>query len=140
MQRLVSPPSGKGPAEWFNGPVWFDQIYQGAEPSRARVNSVHFAPCARTAWHTHAVGQTLHVTEGVGLVATRDGQVIVMRPGDTVYTPPGEGHWHGACSEHFMKHLAIWDGTGDSEVPETTWGEHVSDDDYACADRQRTGA
>lgn len=137
MQHLTKQPSAKGPADWFTGEVWFDQIYQGQEPSRARVNAVHFAPCGRTAWHTHAVGQTLHVTEGVGLVATRGGEVIVMRPGDTVYTPPGQWHWHGAAAEHFMTHLAIWDGTGDPEVPETTWGEHVSDDEYRQADRRR---
>lgn len=137
MRRLTTPASGKGPADWFTGQVWFDQIYRGEEPSRARVNAVHFAPCSRTAWHTHALGQTLHVTEGIGLVATRDGQVIVMHPGDTVHTPPGEWHWHGATADRFMTHLAIWDGTDDPDTPETTWGEHVTDDDYQLADRQR---
>ncbi|MFF3574595.1 (R)-mandelonitrile lyase [Nocardia jiangxiensis] len=137
MERLINPASRKGPAESFTGEVWFDQIYRGEEPSRARVNAVHFTPCARTAWHTHAVGQTLHVTEGIGLVATRDGKVIVMRPGDTVHTPPGEWHWHGATSENFMTHLAIWEGAGDPNVPETTWGEQVTDDEYRRADHQR---
>ncbi|WP_238156956.1 cupin domain-containing protein [Kribbella sp. VKM Ac-2571] len=94
---------------------------------------MHFAPGAHTAWHTHAMGQTLHVTEGVGLVGTRDGQVIVMRPGDTVHTPPGEWHWHGATADSFMTHLAIWDGTGNPDVPETTWAEHVTDTDYEQA-------
>ncbi|WP_433521326.1 (R)-mandelonitrile lyase [Nocardia pseudovaccinii] len=138
MEQLIKQASGRGPAEWFSGDVWFDQIYRGEEPARARVNAVHFAPCAHTAWHTHTLGQTLHVTEGIGLVATRDGQVIVMRPGDTVYTPPGEWHWHGATSEHFMTHLAIWDGTGDPDLPETTWGEHVTDDEYARAQQHLT--
>ncbi|MGV9666308.1 (R)-mandelonitrile lyase [Nocardia niigatensis] len=133
MERLTNPPTGKGPADWFTGDVWFDQIYRGEEPSRTRINTVRFAPCARTAWHTHAVGQTLHVTEGIGLVATRNGRVIVMRPGDTVRTPPGEWHWHGAVSDRFMSHLAIWEGTGDPDQPETTWGEHVTGDDYAHA-------
>ncbi len=137
MKKTPTPATQKGPSEWFTGDVWFDQIYQGQEPSRARVNAVHFAPCAHTAWHTHAAGQTLHVTEGIGLVATRDGQVIVMRPGDTVCTPPGEWHWHGATTEHFMTHLAIWEGTGDPGTPETTWGEHVTDDEYARADQHR---
>jgi quercetin dioxygenase-like cupin family protein len=137
MRRLTAPASGKGPAEWFTGEVWFDQIYRGEPPSRARVNSVHFTPCSRTAWHTHAVGQTLHVTEGIGLVATRDGQVIIMRPGDTVHTPPGEWHWHGAVDDRFMTHLAIWDGTGDPDTPETTWGEHVTDDEYQKANAFR---
>ncbi len=138
MRQLDKTPSQPGPAEWFTGHAWFDQIYQGQEPSRARVNAVHFAPCARTAWHTHAVGQTLHVTTGIGLVATRDGAVIVMRPGDTVYTPPGEWHWHGAATDHFMTHLAIWDGTGDPDIPETTWGEHVTYDEYDRANQQLT--
>lgn len=132
-RKLATTPTAKGPAERFAGDVWFDQIYRGEEPSRTRVNTVRFAPGAHTAWHTHAVGQTLHVTEGVGVVGTRDGTVIVMRPGDTVHTPPGEWHWHGATSEAFMSHLAIWEGTGDPDEPETTWGEHVSDADYAGA-------
>ena len=130
MEKLTKKPTAKGPAEWFTGDVWFDVIYNGQEPSRVRVNAVHFAPCSRTAWHTHALGQTLHVTEGVGLVQSRGGQVVVMHPGDTVYTPPGEWHWHGAASEHFMTHLAIWDGTGNPDIPETTWGDHVTDDEY----------
>ncbi|MFD9547251.1 cupin domain-containing protein [Nocardia salmonicida] len=138
MEKLRKQPSGKGPEQWFTGEVWFDQIYQGREPSRARVNAVHFTPCARTAWHTHAVGQTLHVTEGIGIVASRDGAVIVMCPGDTVHTPPGEWHWHGAVTDHFMTHLAIWDGTGDPDVAETVWGEHVTDDEYRRAETHRT--
>ena len=133
MERLTNPPTGKGPADWFTGDVWFDQIFFLYETSRTVINTVRFAPCARTAWHTHAVGQTLHVTEGIGLVATRNGRVIVMRPGDTVHTPPGEWHWHGAVSDRFMSHLAIWEGTGDPDQPETTWGEHVTGDDYAHA-------
>lgn len=133
MEKLTAPATGKGPAEWFTGEVWFDQIYRGEEPSRARVNAVHFSPGARTNWHHHAVGQTLHVTEGVGVVATQDGRVIVMRPGDTVHTPPGEWHWHGAAGERFMTHLAIWDGTGSPDVEETTWGEPVTDDEYRRA-------
>ncbi|MFI7063151.1 cupin domain-containing protein [Kribbella sp. NPDC050124] len=128
VEKLPKAPTGKGPAEWFTGEVWFDQICRGEEPSRVRVNSVHFAPGARTAWHKHAVGQTLHVTEGVGLVQARGGELIVMRPGDTVHTPPGEWHWHGATPDHFMTHLAIWEGTGDD--PETTWGEHVTDEEH----------
>ena len=133
MEKLIAPPTAKGPTDWFVGDVWFDQIYRGEGSSRARVNTVRFAPGAHTAWHVHAVGQTLHVTEGLGLVVSRDGQVIVMHPGDTVRTPPGEWHWHGAVSDRFMSHLAIWDGTGDPELVETTWGEHVSDDEYRRA-------
>jgi quercetin dioxygenase-like cupin family protein len=99
-----------------------------------RANTVRFAPCARTAWHTHAVGQTLRVTEGVGLVHSRGGQLIVMSPGDTVYTPPGEWHWHGAAPDRFMTHPAMWDGPApDSVQPETQWGEHGTDDEYRAA-------
>jgi quercetin dioxygenase-like cupin family protein len=135
--ELQSPqPSAKGPAEMFTGDGYFDVIYRGEQPSRMRANSVRFTPCARTAWHTHAVGQALHVTVGVGIVATRE-QVIVMRPGDTVYTPPGEWHWHGATPERFMTHLAMWEAPAqDSEQPETTWGEHVTDDEYRAAAEQ----
>jgi quercetin dioxygenase-like cupin family protein len=123
-------PSIKGPADMFTGDVWFDVIAKGEEPSRLRVNAVHFAPGARTAWHTHAAGQTLHVTEGVGLVQSRGGDVVVMKPGDTVYTPPGEWHWHGAAPDHFMTHLAMWEAVGEGQGPETTWGEHISADEY----------
>ncbi|WP_329181306.1 cupin domain-containing protein [Streptomyces decoyicus] len=75
------------------------------------------------------MGQTLHVTEGIGLVQSRGGEVVVMRPGDTVHTPPGEWHWHGAAPEHFMTHLSLWEGPGD-DVPETLGGEHVTDEEY----------
>ncbi|HEU5356908.1 MAG TPA: cupin domain-containing protein [Actinocrinis sp.] len=128
-----SQPTAKGPEQWFTGDVYFDVIARGEEPSRVRVNTVRFAPCARTAWHTHAMGQTLHVTEGVGLVQARGGEVIVMKPGDTVYTPPGEWHWHGAAPENFMTHLAIWESAGPDAGEETTWGEHVTDEEYGKA-------
>ncbi|WP_335755273.1 cupin domain-containing protein [Streptomyces niveus] len=101
MEFLEKKPSSKGPAERFTGDVWVDMIAEGVAPSRLRVGVVRFAPCARTAWHRHAVGQTLHVTEGVGLVQARDGEVMVMRPGYTVHTPPGVWHWHGAAPDHF---------------------------------------
>ena len=130
MEVLKKQPSGKGPAQMFTGDVWFDVVARGEDPSRIRVNTVRFAPCARTAWHSHAVGQTLHVTDGIGLVQARGGEVVVMHPGDTVYTPPGEWHWHGATPEHFMTHLAMWEGPGDADTPESTWGEHVTDEEY----------
>jgi quercetin dioxygenase-like cupin family protein len=121
--------SVKGPAAMFTGDVWFDVIASPRpEPSRMRVNSVHFAPCARTAWHSHAVGQTLHVTEGVGLVQSRGSDVVVMKPGDTIYTPPGEWHWHGAAPDHFMTHLAMWEAP--VEGPESEWGDLVTDEEY----------
>ena len=90
-------------------------IAAGEAPSRLRVNLVRFSPGAHTAWHRHANGQTLHVVDGVGLVGTRDGQVIVMQPGDTVHTPPGEWHWHGAAPDHFMAHLAMWEALADGQ-------------------------
>jgi quercetin dioxygenase-like cupin family protein len=122
--------SNKGPAETFTGDVWFNVIARGEEPSRIRVNTVRFAPGARTAWHRHALGQTLHVTDGVGRVQARGGELLDIRAGDTIYTPPGEWHWHGAAPDHFMVHLAMWDGTGSGDVPETEWGEHVTDEEY----------
>lgn len=125
-------PSVKGPAQMFTGAVWFDVIAAPQpEPSRMRVNAVHFAPCARTAWHSHAVGQTLHVTEGVGLIQARGGEVTVIRPGDTIYTPPGEWHWHGAAPEHFMTHLAMWEAPADGI--ESEWGDLVTDEEYNSA-------
>jgi quercetin dioxygenase-like cupin family protein len=123
-QILPKTPTIKGPTEMFTGDVWYDVIARGEEPSRLRVNTVRFAPCSRTAWHRHALGQTLHVTEGVGLVRARGGRLITMRPGDTVHTPPGEWHWHGAAPEHFMSHLAMWEGD------DTEWGDHVTDEEY----------
>ncbi|GGL19121.1 (R)-mandelonitrile lyase [Nocardia jinanensis] len=110
MEILGKPPTTTAPADIFTGPVWFDTVYRGADPSRARLNAVHFAPGARTNWHTHGLGQVLHVTEGTALVVTRAGAVAVLRPGDTVWCPPGEQHWHGAGPEHFMTHLALWEG------------------------------
>lgn len=126
MELISKEATVKGPAELFTGDVYFNVIARGEGDSRIRVNAVRFTPCARTAWHSHSLGQTLHVTEGIGIVATRD-RVIIMRPGDTVHTPPGEEHWHGAIAGQFMTHLAMW------EDDHVTWGEHVSDDEYAAA-------
>jgi len=130
MEILPKQPSTKAPGELFTGDVWFDVIAAGQEPSRLRVNVVRFAPGAHTAWHRHAMGQTLHVTEGVGLVQSRAGEVVEIRPGQTVYTPPGEWHWHGAAPEHSMTHLAMWEGPGEGNGPETEWGEHLTDAEY----------
>jgi quercetin dioxygenase-like cupin family protein len=128
VQTLDKQPTTKGPVNMFTGDVYFDVIAKGEEPSRVRVNAVHFTPGARTAWHSHAVGQTLHVTEGVGVVQARGGEIVVMRPGDTIYTPPREWHWHGATKNHFMTHLAIWEAPANG--PESEWGELVTDDEY----------
>ncbi len=126
MELLTKPSTVKAPSEWFTGDVWFDTIVRSDNVPGMRVNAVRFSPCARTAWHSHGLGQTLRVTEGIGIVATRD-KVIVMRPGDTVYTPPGEEHWHGALPEHFMTHLAMWEGD------DAVWGEQVTDEQYQAA-------
>ena len=127
------PPTTKGPAEWFTGDVWFDAIARGEAPSRLRVNLVRFAPGARTAWHWHANGQTLYVADGRGLVQSRGGEVVRMRSGDTVYTPPREWHWHGATGDDFMIHLAMWESLGEGqEGPETEWGDHVTDEEYTA--------
>jgi quercetin dioxygenase-like cupin family protein len=108
---------------------WFDVIAAGQPPSRIRVNVVGFAPRARNAWHAHAVGQTVHVTEGIGRIQSRGGDVVEIRPGDTVHTPPGEWHWHGAAPDHFMTHLAMWEGPAGGS-PETEWGDLVTDAEY----------
>ncbi|MGW7683109.1 (R)-mandelonitrile lyase [Kribbella sp. NPDC054772] len=134
MQILPKPPTGKGPAEWFAGDVWFDVIIRGEAPSRVRVNTVRFAPGAHTAWHRHANGQTLHVTDGIGLVQSRGGEVTVIRPGDVIYTPPGEWHWHGACPDNFMTHTAIWEAPT-TDDPETEWGDHVTEAEYVVPQR-----
>jgi quercetin dioxygenase-like cupin family protein len=131
MEILPRQPSTKGPAEMFTGDVWFDVLVRGEDPLRVRVNTVRFAPAARTAWHSHALGQALHVTDGTGLVQSRGGEVIVVRPGDVVWTPGGEEHWHGAAPDNFMVHTSIWEGD------ETTWGEHVSDEEYGYPDAGR---
>ena len=130
MQMLPKQPTVKGPAEMFTGEVWFDVIAKGDEPSRMRVNTVRFAPGARTAWHCHGVGRTLYVTDGVGRVQSRDGEVIEIRPGDVIYTPPGQWHWHGAAPDHFMTHLAMWEAPAPDSVPESEWGDLLTDQEY----------
>jgi quercetin dioxygenase-like cupin family protein len=130
-------PSAKGGTDRFIGDVWLDVIARGEEPSRVRVSVVRFAPGARNAWHAHAVGQTLHVTGGLGRTQSRGGKVLEMRPGDTIYTPPGEWHWHGAAPNHFMSHLAIWEAP--AEGAESEWAEQVTDADYLAEAARPTG-
>jgi quercetin dioxygenase-like cupin family protein len=129
MHRLPKPPTGKAPAETFTGDAYVDPIVRGEAPSRVRAALVHFAPGARNAWHAHAAGQTVHVTEGVGRIQARCGEVLEMRAGDTYVTPAGEWHWHGAAPDRFMTHLAVWEAP-DGDAPETEWGEQVGDADY----------
>lgn len=121
----------KNPPEQFTGDVWFDPIFTPHDADqRMSGGLVRFSPGARTAWHSHARGQYLRVTEGTALVGTRGGQVVEARPGETVYTPPGEEHWHGATEDCFMQHLALLENA-DDPAETTTWLEHVSDEEYA---------
>jgi quercetin dioxygenase-like cupin family protein len=128
MEVLPKQPTVKAPADIFTGDAWLDVIARGEWPSRIRVSFVRFAPGARNAWHSHAVGQTLHVTQGVGRVQSRGGETLEIRAGDTIYTPPGEWHWHGAAPDHFMTHLAIWEAP--EEGAEAEFGEQVTDAEY----------
>ncbi len=129
-----APTVNNSPAQ-FTGDVWVDGIAGPQEPDqRMTVARVRFAPGAHTAWHSHEHGQTLHVTQGVALIGTRDGTVIRATPGQTIYTPSGEEHWHGATPEDFMEHLAMLEN-GDDPAATTTWLEHVTDDDYRAAAR-----
>jgi quercetin dioxygenase-like cupin family protein len=120
-----------GPSDWFTGTVYVDPVAAPSAPSRLQAASVHFAPGARTAWHTHPNGQTIYVTEGIGLAQRRGGPIEVIRPGDRVLFEPGEDHWHGATPDRFMTHLAMQDV--DDEGSPVTWGEHVTDDQYNAA-------
>ena len=130
MEIKPKQPTVKGPAETFTGDVWYDVIAKGDEPSRIRVNTVRFSPGARSAWHSHALGQTLHVTEGAGLAQSRGSDIVKIRAGDVIYTPADEEHWHGATPDDFMTHLSITEGVGNGEKPETDWGAHVTDAEY----------
>jgi quercetin dioxygenase-like cupin family protein len=120
-----------GPSEWFTGAVYIDAVAAPFPGSRLSASSVHFTPGARTAWHTHPNGQTIYVTEGVGLAQRRGGPIEVIRPGDRVFFEPGEEHWHGAAPSRFMTHLAML--LVDAEGNPATWGEHVTDEEYAAA-------
>ena len=131
IQRVGSQPSAVGPADWFTGTVRIDALFGATAPARAAGNAVTFEPGARTAWHTHPLGQTLFVTEGVGLCQRRGGPIEVIRAGDRVVFEPGEDHWHGAAPNRFMTHVAIQEAD-DSGSP-VTWGEHVTDEEYGAA-------
>jgi quercetin dioxygenase-like cupin family protein len=120
-----------GPSDWFTGTVYLDAVAAPSAGSRLSASSVHFTPGARTAWHTHPNGQTIHVTEGVGLAQRRGGPIEVIRPGDRVFFAPGEELWHGAAPDRFMTHLAMLEV--DEAGHAATWGEHVTDEEYGAA-------
>jgi len=120
-----------GSSEWFRGAVYIDAVAAPSGSSRLTASSVHFTPGARTAWHTHPNGQTIFVTEGLGLAQRRGGPIEVIRPGDRVFFEPGEDHWHGAAPTRFMTHIAVLDV--DDKGNNATWGDQVSDAEYAAA-------
>ena len=118
-----------GPGDWFTGAVFLDAVATPSGASRVSATNVHFAPGARTAWHTHPNGQTIFVLEGVGHAQRRGGPIEVIRPGDRVFFEPGEEHWHGAAATRFMTHLAMFEV--DEQGHSATWGEHVTDEEYS---------
>jgi quercetin dioxygenase-like cupin family protein len=120
-----------GPSEWFTGAVYIDTVTTPSGQSRLSASCVHFTPGARTAWHTHPKGQTIFVTEGIGLAQRRGGPIEIIRSGDRVFFEPGEEHWHGAASNRFMTHLAMLEV--DDEGSSATWGKHVTDQEYNAA-------
>jgi quercetin dioxygenase-like cupin family protein len=127
IKRCGSRPSGKGPAEYFTGTVRIDPLFEGSNPPGVSGGNVTFEPGARTAWHTHPLGQTLIVTAGLGRIQRWGGPVEEIRPGDVVWIPPGEKHWHGASPTDAMTHTAIQEAL-DGKVGD--WLEKVSDEQY----------
>lgn len=146
MQRAALPPrygaaveitrsgleTSRGSSDWFTGTVFLDPIAAAPPLSAA---AVHFTPGARTAWHTHPHGQTIFVTEGIGLCQKEGGPVEVIRPGDRVFFAPGERHWHGAAPTRLMTHIAMQ--LADESGSPVTWGEHVTDEEYGKAPADR---
>jgi len=133
MNILPTAPSFKNPPDQFRGEVWGDMIaVPQSGDQRAALARVRFAPGARSAWHSHARGQFLHVTQGIALFGNRDGTVVEVHPGETLYTPPGEEHWHAAAPDCFMEHLALMEA-GDDPDASVVWREHITDEHYGAA-------
>ena len=130
IHSAASRATSRAPAKYFTGTVWQDPVVEAPAPARVRAVRVSFEPGARTHWHTHPLGQTLHVLSGVGRAQTLGGPVRELRAGDSVWIPPGEKHWHGAAPTHGMVHLAIQESLDGSHV---TWMEPVTDADFAAA-------
>lgn len=118
----------KGPSDWFKGDVYLDTVRSADAQSAVACLHVRFAPGARTAWHSHPKGQTLYVTDGIGLVCKRGGTPQVIKPGDVIFTEPNEEHWHGAVPDHFMAHIAIQEADEQGKV--VNWMEHITDKEY----------
>jgi quercetin dioxygenase-like cupin family protein len=127
ITHVDSRPSGKGPGDYFTGSVRIDPLFQASSPARTLAANVTFEPCARTAWHTHPLGQLLIVTAGCGLVQSWGAPIREIRPGDVVWCPPEEKHWHGATPNTAMTHLAIVEQLEGKAVE---WMEHVTDEQY----------
>src|SRR6187431_2723328 len=127
INRVGSQASAKGPADWFTGTVRIDPLFDRSDPARVAGASVTFEPGARTAWHTHPLGQTLIVTVGLGRVQVWGGSIEEIRPGDVVWFPPGEKHWHGASPATALTHIAIQERLDGQAVD---WMEHVTDEEY----------
>jgi quercetin dioxygenase-like cupin family protein len=137
IKRSGSQPSAKGPAEWFTGTVRIDPLFDAPVPARAAGASVTFEPGARTAWHTHPLGQTLIVTSGVGRAQRWGGPIEEIRPGDVVWFSPGEKHWHGAAPTTAMTHIAIQEKLDGKPVD---WLEHVTPEQYEGRSHERSTA
>jgi quercetin dioxygenase-like cupin family protein len=127
IKRSGSQPSAKGPTDYFTGTVRIDPLFDASDPARVRAASVTFEPGARTAWHTHPLGQSLLVTSGLGRAQRWGGPIEDIRPGDVVWFDPGEKHWHGASPGTAMTHIAIQEALNGSPVE---WMEKVSDEQY----------
>jgi quercetin dioxygenase-like cupin family protein len=123
--------TAQGPADWFTGTVFIDTVRNPDQHTAIGCAHVRFAPGARTAWHSHPTGQTLYVTDGIGLVNRRGGEPVEIRPGDVVYIEPGEEHWHGATPNRFMAHVAMQEADDQGQV--VTWLDHVTNDEYSPA-------
>jgi len=134
IARAGTKPSGKGPSDWFTGTVRIDPLFTAPAPARAAGAAVTFEPGARTAWHTHPLGQTLIVTAGSGLVQRDGGPIEEIRPGDVVWFPPNEKHWHGASPTTAMTHIAIQEALDGRMVD---WLEHVTDAQYGAPRAER---
>jgi quercetin dioxygenase-like cupin family protein len=128
--KVFKPQTSKGPAQRFTGNVHPTIVFRGEKPSRVGMASVHFEPGARSAWHKHAVGQYIHVVEGVAYMQERGGKLNILKPGDTTYTEPDVEHWHGASPDSFMVHTVVMETPDDASQEETTWLEHVTDQEY----------
>ena len=127
IYKAGSKPTQKSSSDWFTGTVWQDPIVEAPKPARVRAVKVTFEPGARTAWHTHPLGQTLHLISGVGLIGLRDDHPKIINAGDTVWIPPNEDHWHGATPTNSMTHIAIQESMDGTVV---NWLEKVADAEY----------